>query len=134
MATFPTAWLLSKKTSNANLGSLKEMVVVELRVQAYLNLQELRQITWDAAASSPYICLSCPITALVSDEFNRTLLTNLTLKCYVLDVRLERLQMSRLTQLIKQELTKRNLLSPALISGLLADYAPAGQAPREAAQ
>ena len=131
--TFPTAWLLSKKASNANAGSLREMVVVEFRVPAHLDPQRLRQIAWDAAAGSPYTCLSRPITALVGDGFDRTFLTRLTLKCYVLDVRLERIQMSHLAQLIKRELTKSNLLTPESVAGLLANCAPAesaGKAPK----
>ncbi len=79
----------------------------------------MKNLAWEAAASSPYVYLKKPVVVPVEDTFNRTFLTRFIVKAYVLDVRLERVFASDVQERIKKVLLDRGLLTPALVTGAL---------------
>lgn len=116
--SLPNSLLFSQAVSNSNAGALNELVVVEFRVPAHLDIATVKQLAWEAAASSPYTYMKKPITVLVEDEFDRTFLSRFKVKAYVLDIRFERLLASDVSQRIKQELTARGWINESLVMGL----------------
>ena len=132
LVTIPNSSVTSQLVSNSNSGALDEMVVVSFTVPASLAVEDVKRLAWEAAACSPYAFLKKPITVLVEDQFNRTFLTRVTIKAYVLDVRLERVFASDILERVKTTLVSRKLLTPELVlSALAADRAessPAGTA------
>ncbi len=120
----PNSLVLSQAVKNSNSGALDEQVVVEFCLPATADVQRVKVLAWEAAASSPYAFLKKPISVVVEDAFDRTFLTRFQVKCYVLDVRLERVLASDITERIKLALVEQGLLNEATVLGPLA----AGQA------
>jgi small-conductance mechanosensitive channel len=124
IVTIPNSTITNTSVSNSNSGALDEMVVVNFSVPGSVDTETVKEIAWEAATCSPYAYLKKPITVLVEDQFNRTFLTRVTVKAYVLDVRLERLFASDILERIKQTLLARGLLSEKLVlQALAADHA-----------
>lgn len=121
--SLPNAYVLAQAVSNSNAGALEAMVVVEFWVPATAPVQQVRELAWEAAACSPYVCLKKPIAVVVEDRFDRTFLTAVKVKAYVQDVRLERVLASDITQRLKKALVERGLLSEAMVLGTLAGTA-----------
>lgn len=115
----PNALVLRNAVSNANSGALNEMVVVDIRLPASIDLPLVKELAREAAACSPYAYLKKPITVIVADDFQRTFLTHLKIKTYVLDIRFERLLASDITERFKQELVRRGIISEQMVLGLL---------------
>jgi len=115
----PNALVLSNAVSNSNSGALNELVVVDVRLPASIDLVLIKELAREAAACSPYAYLKKPITVIVADDFQRTFLTQLKIKTYVLDIRFERLMASDITERFKQELVRRGLLTEQMVLGLL---------------
>lgn len=120
LVTVPNSTVTGQSVSNSNSGALDEMVVVSFTVPASLDVETVKEIAWEAAACSPYAFLKKPINVLVEDLFNRTFLTRVTVKAYVLDVRLERLFASDILERVKETLIARRLLTPELVLSALA--------------
>ena len=126
LVTIPNSTVTSTAVINSNSGALTEMVVVNFVIPASLDTEAVKELTWEAATCSPYAFLKKPVTVLVEDLFNRTFLTRVTVKAYVLDVRLERLFASDILERIKNTLLTRGLLSEQLVlKALAADRADA---------
>jgi hypothetical protein len=53
---------------------------------AHLDLQQIRDLAYESVAGSPYIFLKKPIKIMIEDQFDRTFLTRLTVKAYVLGI------------------------------------------------
>lgn len=119
MVTIPNSAIMSESVSNSNSGALEEMVLVDFVVPATADVESVKDMAWEAAVSSPYIYLKKPVTVLVEDAFNRTFLTRIKVKGYVLDIRLERLLASDIQQRIKKTLIRRNIVTDNLIQGTL---------------
>ncbi len=117
--TLPNALVLGNAVSNSNAGALDEMVVIDVRLPASVDLPQVKEMAYEAAACSPYVYLKKPITVTVADDFQRTFLTHIKIKAYVLDIRLERLLASDVTERFKQELVQRGLLTEQMVLGLL---------------
>ncbi len=117
--SLPNAMMMTEAVVNSNSGSLDEMVVIDFTLPAFVDVASVKELASDAAASSPYVYLRKPIAVLVADDFDRTFLTRFKIKCYVLDVRLERVLVSDVLERIKDELIARGILSRELISGML---------------
>jgi len=111
--------MMTEAVVNSNSGSLDEMVVIEFTLPAFVDIVSVKELAMDAAASSPYVYLKKPIAVLVADEFDRTFLTRFKIKCYVLDVRLERVLASDVLERVKDELVVRGIISRDLVVGLL---------------
>ena len=122
LVTIPNAVVTGKAVSNSNSGALDEMVVVAFNVPASLDVELVRNLAWEAAASSPYVYLKKPITVITEDLFNRTFLTRFNINAYMLEVRYERLFASDIMERVKKALRDRDMLTDALVLGaLLAD-------------
>ncbi len=106
----PNAVIFDQPVANANVGKLQEMVVVDFTLPASVNPAEIKKIAWEAAVASPYAYLKNPVAVTISDRFDRNFLTLYTVKCYVSDVRHERLLMSDIMERIKRELVRRELI------------------------
>jgi small-conductance mechanosensitive channel len=118
--TLPNSLVLGVAVANSNSGALDEMVVVEFHLPANTDVQLVKELAREAAACSPYVYLKKPIAVLIDDRFDRTFLTRLKIKAYVLDVRLERLLASDISERLKGELLKRGLMTEALVRGVAA--------------
>ena len=124
LVTIPNNTVTSTSVTNSNSGALNEMVVVNFTIPASLDIETVKELSWEAATCSPYAYLKKPVTVLVEDLFNRTFLTRVTVKAYVLDVRLERVFASDILERIKNTLLARGLLSePLVLQALAADRA-----------
>jgi small-conductance mechanosensitive channel len=122
--TIPNSTVTGTSVSNSNSGALNEMVVVNFTIPASIDTETVKELSWEAATCSPYAYLKKPVTVLVEDLFNRTFLTRVTVKAYVLDVRLERVFASDILERIKNTLQIRGLLTEQMVlSALAADRA-----------
>jgi len=104
IVTIPNGIFLSKIVSNSNSGELTEQVVVEFRLPAHVNANDIKNLMKEAALCSPYVCRKKPVTVLVEDRYHYAFLTMFKIKAYVIDVRLERLMASDITERIKEEI------------------------------
>ncbi|MEJ2200355.1 MAG: mechanosensitive ion channel [Desulfuromonadaceae bacterium] len=116
----PNAMALGQAIANSNSGDLDEMVEITFSLPAHLDLQQIRDLAYESATSSPYVFLKKPIKVMIEDQFDRTFLTRLTVKVYVLDIRYEKLLASDISQRFKQALLDRQLLSENTVLGILA--------------
>lgn len=119
--TLPNSLVLSSAVANSNSGELDEMVVVEFDLPGTVDVREVKQLAWEAAASSPYVYLKKPVTVIVEDRFERTFLTRFKVKAYVLDVRLERQLASDILERIKKEIIDRGLLTESMVMNLASE-------------
>lgn len=87
----PNAEALKTAVSNSNSGALDEQVAITLHLPAHTDHQRAMQLAREATLCSPYCYLKKPITVLLGTEchMGQVMLT-VTVKAYVLDVRLER--------------------------------------------
>jgi len=106
----PNSVVLNQIVSNSNTGALDEQVVISFRLPASVDIRQVKDLAWEAAACSPYVYLKKPIIVLVEDVFDRAFLTQFKVKAYVLDIRLERLFASDITERLKIEINARGLL------------------------
>lgn len=109
--TLPNSSVLGQAISNSNSGALDELVVAEFHLPASVDVQQAKQLAWEAAACSPYVYLKKPVNVLIEDVFDYTFLTRFKVKAYVLDIRYERLFASDVLERIKQEIIARGLLT-----------------------
>lgn len=117
--TVPNWSAIGQSVSNSNTGELNEMVVVTFDVPASVDVQEIRTLAWEAAASSPYVYLKKGISVICEDRFDRTFLTRFKVKSYVTDIRLERVLASDITQRIKTELIRRRIITEEVVLKML---------------
>ena len=111
IVSFPNGLVWTQAVANSNSGNLDEMVVTTIYLPAYIDTQLVKNIAWEAAASCPYVYLRKDIKVVVDDVFDRSFLTRFSVKCYVIDVRYERLLNSDITENIKGELIKQGLIT-----------------------
>lgn len=119
IVTVPNSTAIGQSVSNSNTGELNEMVVVTFDLPATVDVAEVRAIAWEAAASSPYVYMKKNISVICQDRFDRTFLTRFSVKCYVSDIRLERVLASDITQRVKTELLRRKILTSEAVFSLL---------------
>jgi len=118
--SIPNSLVLGVAVSNSNSGALDEMVVVEFHLPASVDVQLVKELAREAAACSPYVYLKKPIAVLIDDQFQRIFLTRFKIKAYVLDIRLERLLASDISERLKAELNKRGLAPGVAAAGAAA--------------
>jgi small-conductance mechanosensitive channel len=82
--TLPNALVLGVAVANSNTGALDELVVVEFDLPACTDVQQVKELAREAAACSPYLYLKKPIAVMIEDRFERTFLTRIKIKAYVL--------------------------------------------------
>ncbi len=90
LITVPNSTIISENISNANAGALDCMVVVNLWLPININVEQVRKIAYEAAATSRFLNLDKPISILFFDHFDNNPSTNVKVKAYVLDTRYEK--------------------------------------------
>ena len=113
--TVPNATVAAQSVANANNGALDEMVVVSFVLPASVDIKKIRDLALDAAACSPYVYLKKPINVLVEDKFDRTFLSQFTIKAYVFDVRFERKFASDVLERVKMGLIDKKVVTDELV-------------------
>lgn len=111
----PNGLMMSQAVSNSNSGQLQEMVVIDLTLPAFVDVAQVKAVAAEAASSSPYVYLRKPVEVVVEDRFDRTFLTCFHIKCYVLDVRYERLLASDVVERLKGELAARGIVTRDMV-------------------
>lgn len=94
----PNSAVLENAVANANNGELSEMVVINIDVPRTIAIQFARILASEAASASPYSYLKKPISVTVESRYDYGFLLRLIIKVYVVDVRLERLLSSDITE------------------------------------
>ncbi len=94
----PNSAVLENAVANANSGELSEMVVINIDLPRSIDIQEARSLAREAAIASPYTYLKKPVSVTVESRYDYNFLLRLVIKAYVVDVRLERLLSSDITE------------------------------------
>jgi small-conductance mechanosensitive channel len=114
----PNSMVLGQAVSNSNAGALDEMVVVECHLPACVDAAVARKLAREAAICSPYTYLRKPVIVIVEDKFERTFLVRLKVKFYVVDIRLERLAASDVSERLKRIYLERGMIDRSTVLGL----------------
>ncbi len=105
----PNAAVLDNAVANANSGELCEMVVVNIDLPRTVPIQEVRALATEAAIASPYTFLKKPVSVTVESRYELGFLLRLVIKAYVVDIRLERLLSSDITERFIEALHERGV-------------------------
>lgn len=122
----PNAQVVDQQVSNANTGELNCQVVTDLYLPGWADEAKAKRIAFDAAGSSKYVYLNKPIVVLVSDVFKETFLTQIRVKAYVMDPRLEFLFQSDVTERARAGFREAGLLKPEHMRMRLVERSAAG--------
>jgi len=114
LITVPNGDILKMPISNANSGELNELVVIELHLPVSIAVAKLKSIALNAAKCSHYVFLKKPITATVFPVFERNFYYHLTVKAYVIDVRLEKAMATDISERIIEALQEQGLLKDSV--------------------
>ncbi|MFY0640742.1 MAG: mechanosensitive ion channel [Bermanella sp.] len=109
LITVPNGDILKMPISNANSGELNELVAINLHLPVSIPVAKLKSIALNAAKCSHYVYLKKPITATVFPVFDKEFYYNLTVKAYVLDVRLERAMATDISERVIEALNEQSL-------------------------
>lgn len=112
LVSVPNSQIVDGQVANANAGALDCQVVTDLYLPGWIDEAKAKQIAYEAAVSSKYVYLNKPIVVLVKDEFDKTHLTRIRVKAYVLDTRYEFLLQSEITERARLEFRREGLLKP----------------------
>ncbi len=107
----PNAELLRNAVANANSGELAELVEIPIDLPMGTPIAQARAVAAEAARSSPYTYLKKPIAVIVAPRYDHGFLVRLTLKAYVIDVRLERAMASDIAERLLDALLERGIVS-----------------------
>jgi len=108
----PNSVVLENAVANANSSELSEVVVVNIDLLRTIPIQEVRSLAMEAAASaSPYTYLKKPVSVTVESRYDFGFLLRLVIKTYVVDVRLDRLLSSDITERFIEALHERGISS-----------------------
>lgn len=111
VVTIPNGELMNKSVSNANSSALDCQVVAEIFLPADVDLTLVKRIAYKAAISSRYVYLKKPVAVIAKNEIHeKNFVVKLRVKAYVLDIRYEFPFQSDVTELILEELNRRNML------------------------
>jgi small conductance mechanosensitive channel len=105
----PNSAVLENAVANANSGELSEMVVVNIDLPRAIPIPEARALAAEAAVASPYAYLKKPASVTVEARYDFGFLLRLVIKAYVVDVRLERLLSSDITERVVEVLQHRGI-------------------------
>jgi small-conductance mechanosensitive channel len=108
----PNAELLKTAVANSNSGELFEMVEVPVDLPMDVPIAEVRALAEEAAVASPYVYLKKPVAVVVAPRHEYEFLLRLTIKAYVIDVRLERAVASDIAERFLLALYERGTLPP----------------------
>ncbi len=125
--TIPNADVLTSKIFNVNSGVPDCQVVTDLYLPPDTNPEEALEIGKEVAYSSPYLLVSKPVVALLSDQFDYRPYVRLRIKAYVHDHRFEPRMQSDITVRAKREFLRRGTLHAWQIDQATGDGAGAGE-------
>ncbi|UJF21609.1 mechanosensitive ion channel family protein [Shewanella sp. OMA3-2] len=87
----PNAEVLKNAVSNANSGALDEMVVISFNLPLHADHKQAMALAKEATQCSPYTFLNKPIRIILGTDLSfGQYVQTITIKAYVMDVRLER--------------------------------------------
>jgi len=87
----PNAEALKTAVSNANSGALDEMVAIQFNLPIDVDHKKAMALAKEATQCSPYTFLNKPVNVILGTEFSfGQHLQTITVKAYVMDVRLEK--------------------------------------------
>jgi len=110
VVAIPNAEIMNKSVSNTNSGALDCLVVAEIYLPADIDLQLIKSIARRAAVTSWYVFLKKPVTIVAVNEMHeRKSMIKLRIKAYVLDIRYEFLFQSDMTEIMMNELNRRDI-------------------------
>lgn len=111
LITVPNGDILKMPISNANSGELNELVAIELHLPVNIPILELKRIALAAAKCSHYVYLKKPITATITPLFERDFYYKVIVKAYVIDVRLEKIMATDVSERMIEMLKDNQLLN-----------------------
>ncbi|MGB5541171.1 MAG: mechanosensitive ion channel domain-containing protein, partial [Gammaproteobacteria bacterium] len=94
----PNSAVLEKAVANANSGELSDMVVVNIDLPHTIPILAARALATEATLASPYTLLKKPVSVIVESRYDFGFLLRLVIKAYVIDIRLERMLASDITE------------------------------------
>ena len=113
LVTIPNNKFLNEASASANAGALDCMVVIPFYLGAAEDFVAARRLIEEATATSRYVFLDKPMTALVSDEFmGERFVTVIRIKAYVFDARYEKAFASDVTERVKLALRAAGICTP----------------------
>lgn len=106
----PNAHVLNMPVANANGGELNEMVVIPLALPANIAIKAVKNTAITAARCSPFVYLKKPVTATINPVYNQGFYIQLTIKAYVIDVRMEKAMATDIAERVMEALYEKDLL------------------------
>ena len=98
LVSIPNSQVVEEQVANANAGQLNCQVVTNLHLPGRVDERKVKEIAFEAAATSKYVFLNKPIVVLVQDDFRTTFVTRVKIRAYVLDPRFEFVFQSDVTE------------------------------------
>jgi small-conductance mechanosensitive channel len=118
LVSVPNAQVVDSQVANANSGELDCQVVADIYLPGWVNEGAVRNIAYQAAASSQYAYLEKPISIIIKDEFEHAHVLHVCIKAYVLDARYQFLFASDITERARAALRKAGFLTPDFYSAV----------------
>lgn len=112
IVNIPSKSFTESSTSNANSGELNCQVATTIYLPGSVDLQQIKEIAFEAVYSSPYAYLDKPIVVNFFDDFKEASLVRMKIKAYVYDHRYEFRFSSDIYERIKKYLGEKNLIPP----------------------
>ncbi len=113
--TIPNGKFLTDEVASANAGQLHAMIVLSFYVAPDADFELAKRIVAEATATSRYVYLNKPVQVLVQDRpIEWRLVTVITSKAYVFDVRFEEAYMTDVTERVKQAFRAAGLRTPEI--------------------
>lgn len=106
----PNANVLNMPVANANGGELNEMVVIPLALPANIAIKAVKNTAITAAQCSPFVYLKKPVTATINPVYAQGFYIQLTIKAYVIDVRMEKAMATDIAERVMEALYEKDLL------------------------
>ena len=110
LVTVPNGDILKMPISNSNSGELNELVAIELHLPVNIPIARLKKIILSAAKCSHYVYLKKPVAATITPLFERGFYYKVTVKAYVIDVRLEKVMATDVSERIIELLEENQML------------------------
>ena len=112
VVSIPNSEIMSQSVSNSNTGRFNQQVVSEFYVPPGVDIPQLKDICYQAAAVSRYVYLDKPIAVVIKNEiFQGRSLLKVRLKAYVFDLRYEFAFSTEMTEIVMNELLTQELVS-----------------------
>ena len=111
--SIPNSEIMNRSVSNANSGQNNCQVVADFYLTPNVNLADAKRVAVRAAAVSRYVYLQKPISVVFRNEVHEgRSLIKMSLKAYVLDIRLEFPFLSEMTELVMTALIREGIADP----------------------